>query len=158
MRLYRKLARSRAASVGARAGCFWLALLCLVLVPTALAANRPSFRTDPDYLIDTWETEDGLPENSATAMVQAADGYLWFGSFEGLVRSDGVRFTVLNPANTPGLPSAGVVNVHVDNSGRLWVSTYGGLCVRSGDRWRTIGKDEDWAGDFVRSFSERANG
>jgi signal transduction histidine kinase len=33
------------------------------------SAARPSFRGNPTYLIDTWKTEDGLPENSATAMV-----------------------------------------------------------------------------------------
>jgi hypothetical protein len=35
------------------------------------------------WLIQTWETADGLPENSATAMVQTPDGYLWFGTFRG---------------------------------------------------------------------------
>jgi hypothetical protein len=78
------------------------------------AEARPTFRSDPTYLIDTWETEDGLPENSATAMVQTADGYLWFGTFGGLVRFDGVKFTVLNAFNTPGLPNSGVVNLHLD--------------------------------------------
>ena len=30
---------------------------------TAFAAS--TFRTDPAYLIDAWESEDGLPDNSA---------------------------------------------------------------------------------------------
>ena len=70
-----------------------LALLCGFLALDAYAA-KPSIQTDPTYLIDTWETEDGLPENSATAMVQTPDGYLWFGTFNGLVRFDGMKFTV----------------------------------------------------------------
>src|SRR6266704_6161233 len=95
-------------------------LICgfLMLVPLATFAARPTFQADPDYLIDTWETEDGLPENSATAMVQTPDGYLWFGTFNGLVRFDGVKFKVFNPANTPQLPSAGIVNLHLDRNGR----------------------------------------
>jgi ligand-binding sensor domain-containing protein len=61
------------------------ALVMLLAVPGAvvpLAATHQTVRTDPAYLIDTWETEDGLPENSATAMVQTPDGYLWFGTFK----------------------------------------------------------------------------
>jgi len=62
-------------------------------VPPSARAAQPTLRADPEYLIDTWETDDGLPENSATAMVQDRDGYLWFGTFRGLVRFDGVEFT-----------------------------------------------------------------
>src|SRR5690242_14480009 len=50
---------------------------------------EPSARTG-EWLIKTWETADGLPENSATAIVQTREGYLWFGTFSGLVRFDGV--------------------------------------------------------------------
>jgi len=44
------------------------------------------------YSFDVWQTEDGLPEHSVTAIVQTRDGYLWFGTYNGLVRFDGVRF------------------------------------------------------------------
>jgi hypothetical protein len=141
-----------------RAGRFWLAAaICFLLVLETRAAQS-SFRADPSFLIDTWETEDGLPENSATAMVQTSDGYLWFGTFNGLVRFDGVKFTVFNPANTPELPSAGIVNLHLDQGGRLWISTLGGLVAFEGKQWRAFGTNEGWAGNFVRTFAERASG
>src|SRR5690606_33127401 len=93
---------------------------------------------DAEYHLDTWETEDGLPENSATAMARTPDGYLWFGTFNGLVRFDGAKFKVYNPANTPQLPSAGIVNLHADRSGRLWISTYNGLVLMDGSGWRRV--------------------
>ncbi|MSU64298.1 MAG: hypothetical protein EXS31_18235 [Pedosphaera sp.] len=108
-----------------------LILAWLILLPVHGAQQRAV----DEYLIDSWETEQGLPENSATAMVQTPDGYLWFGTFNGLVRFDGVTFTVFDPANTPELPAAGIVNLHLDASGRLWVSTLQGLVVRDGSRW-----------------------
>ncbi|MEO8429490.1 MAG: two-component regulator propeller domain-containing protein [Verrucomicrobiota bacterium] len=142
-----------------------LAILCAGFATRVWGAGHQTVRTDPTYLIDTWETEDGLPENSATAMVQTPDGYLWFGTFDGLVRFDGVKFTVFDRSNTPELPSVGIVNLHLDRRGRLWISTYLGLVMReagpgqpAGGRWRSFSQDDGWAGDFVRTFAERANG
>ncbi|HTI69610.1 MAG TPA: two-component regulator propeller domain-containing protein, partial [Candidatus Limnocylindria bacterium] len=108
------------------------------------------------YLIDNWEIEDGLPENSATSMGQTQDGYLWFGTFNGLVRFDGVRFKVFDPGNTPELPSPGIVNLHVDSSGRLWVSTLRGLVIRERGRWINLGNANGWKGNYVRTFAENA--
>lgn len=132
------------------------AMCCLVTIETQAA--RSTFLSDSEYLIDTWETEDGLPENSATAMVQTPDGYLWFGTWNGLVRFDGVSFTVFNRGNTPQLPNAGIVNLHLDLSGRLWVSTLEGLVVRDATQWRAFGTNEGWRGNFVRTFTGRPNG
>lgn len=125
-------------------------------VPVFAASSLPY--ADPDYLIDTWEVEEGLPENSATAMVQSSDGFLWFGTFNGLVRFDGVEFDVFRPSNTAGLPGAGVVNLHIDRSGRQWVSTYGGIATHHNGAWRSYGKEDGWVGDFARTFSEKQNG
>lgn len=125
---------------------------------TPAAARVPTDNLDDHYIIDTWETEQGLPENSATAMVQTPDGYLWFGTFNGLVRFDGTRFEVLNPGNTPGLPGGGIVNLHLDNGGRLWVSTLSGLAIREGSIWRTVGDMQRRSDDAIRSFAERDNG
>lgn len=109
-------------------------------------------------MIKNWQTEDGLPEDSATAMVQTSDGYLWFGTFNGLVRFDGVKFTVYDQENTPGLPSSAIVNLHLDKKGRLWVSTYGGLVVRDGAHWQVLTSEDMNKGEYVRTFTERANG
>ncbi|HEY7118450.1 MAG TPA: PAS domain S-box protein, partial [Tepidisphaeraceae bacterium] len=78
-----------------RRTCAWerVALWCALVISCvrflSASAAKPTFQNDPVYLIDAWETDDGMPENSATAMVQIPDGYLWFGTFNGLVRFDG---------------------------------------------------------------------
>src|SRR5437867_3455539 len=100
------------------------------MYPTPVEAAPLANLTRPEYLIDTWETEHGLPENSATAIVQTPDGYLWFGTFNGLVRFNGAEFKVFNPANTPQLPSGEIANLHLDAASRLWVSTDSGLVLR----------------------------
>lgn len=140
----------------------WAWVLLLSLPPLgfsglAAAADLASAPASAEYLVRAWDTEDGLPENSATAIVQTEEGYLWFGTFKGLVRFDGVEFRVFDPSNTP-MPSPGVVNLHLDKGGRLWVSTYRGLVVREEAVWRQLPRTDGGAMDMVRTFSERANG
>ena len=68
---------------------------------------------------ETWQTENGLPQNHGTAIVQTPDGYLWFSTYNGLVRFDGVRFTIFNTANSPGLASSRITSLHADSDGIL---------------------------------------
>ena len=51
------------------------------------------------YRFDHWTADNGLPQNSVRDIVQTGDGYLWFTTFDGLVRFDGVRFTVFDKTN-----------------------------------------------------------
>ncbi len=61
-------------------------------------------------------------------MAQTPDGYLWLATFAGLVRFDGLRFTVFDAGNTPQLGSSRIVYVSVDRRGALWIrSEYGDL-------------------------------
>jgi signal transduction histidine kinase/ligand-binding sensor domain-containing protein len=84
--------------------------------------QRASVVADP-YLQTVWTTEDGLPQNSVTAIVQSRDGYLWLSTFGGLARFDGVRFTIFNSANTPGMKSNRITALFEDRRGILWLGT-----------------------------------
>ncbi|HRI11961.1 MAG TPA: two-component regulator propeller domain-containing protein [Verrucomicrobiota bacterium] len=133
-------------------------MLALVLATDSMTQAADTVPGDPGYLVRSWETADGLPENSASAITQTPDGYLWLGTFNGLVRFNGVEFKVFNPANTPELPSAGIVNLHTDRSGRLLVSTYRGLTIKEGAEWRRLTQTDGAEGDCVRSFADRSQG
>jgi signal transduction histidine kinase/ligand-binding sensor domain-containing protein len=76
-----------------RAG--WLsALMLFVIFPVCVAGQ---------YRFDSWTTDQGLPQNGVRSIVQTTDGYLWFTTFDGLVRFDGVRFTVFDQSNSTGI-------------------------------------------------------
>ena len=69
-------------------------LLTLLLVvstglvrSTATAAVLPPVSGEQDFLLSNWETEDGLPQSSATSIAQTPDGFLWVGTFEGLAEA-----------------------------------------------------------------------
>lgn len=78
------------------------------------------------YQIDRWTTNEGLPQNSITSLTQTRDGYLWMTTNDGLVRFDGVRFTVFNRNNSPEFPTNRLSSLFEDQSGRLWFHTEGG--------------------------------
>ena len=140
----------RAASLAA------LAASLIALSAPPAAADVPELSSP--YIIDVWETEAGLPENSATAMVQTPDGFLWFGTFNGLVRFDGARFSVLDTSNAPDLPSAAIVNLYLDSRQRLWISTDRGLALVIDGRWTRLGPEAGWVGNYVRTFAEGEDG
>ena len=57
------------------------------------------------YSFDVWTAHNGLPQNIISGIGQTADGYLWLATCDGLVRFDGVRFTVFDKSNSPGIDS-----------------------------------------------------
>jgi len=81
-----------------------------------------------------WTTEDGLPSNSLTNILQTRDGYIWIASFSGLVRFDGVSFTTFDARSQPVLPTSGIRELVEDADGILWIGTQGGgvLSYRDG--------------------------
>ncbi|EEF63194.1 sensor histidine kinase [Pedosphaera parvula] len=85
----------------------------------AFSAEHPT--TSSDYSFDIWETENGLPQNSITSIAQTQDGYLWLGTYNGLVRFDGVRFTVFDTSNTPGLIGRRITSLYEDAQKALWI-------------------------------------
>src|SRR5579862_8081117 len=55
------------------------------------------------YGYQSWQTNDGLPQNTVHAVLQTRDGYLWLATEAGLVRFDSVKFTVFTRKDTPQL-------------------------------------------------------
>ncbi|QYF93229.1 diguanylate cyclase [Massilia sp. PAMC28688] len=103
----------------------WLAALC---------ACAPAFALDPGkafhhYVRNTWSIQHGLPQISASAIVQDHQGYIWVATQAGLARFDGVKFTNYVPETHPGLTGLWVRTLLVDGQGRLWIGTYKGLSL-----------------------------
>ena len=85
------------------------------------------------YRFDTRSTEQGLPQNSVHSIIQTRDGYLWFTTFDGLVRYDGVRFTVFDRGSTRGLGSNRFNCLYEAGDGTLWAGTQDGGLTRYKD-------------------------
>ena len=81
------------------------------------------------YRSEIWTTENGLPQNSITAILQAKDGYIWFGTFGGLVRFDGIKFKIFNTINAPAIKSNRITALYEDKNGTLWIGSQSGNLI-----------------------------
>src|SRR5262252_6776811 len=78
------------------------------------------------YQVQSWTTENGLPHNIVMSLQQTRDGYIWMATFDGLVRFDGVRFTVFDRSNSPGIRSNRFTSIYEAPDGAIWAGTDGG--------------------------------
>src|SRR5688572_8900822 len=82
-----------------------------------------SAKTFAQYRFDHWTADNGLPQNGVYSITQTRDGYLWFTTLDGLVRFDGVRFTVFDKSNTPGLTTNRFLSLFADTDDTLWLGS-----------------------------------
>ena len=101
-----------------------------------LHAQTASVLFDPDkaltqYMHHVWKVADGLPQNSIATVLQAADGHLWIGTSEGLVRFNGIDFVTFDRSNTQAFEQGHTISAALeDRAGTLWIGTRGGGLVR----------------------------
>ena len=145
-------------------GKWKLTLMALLAAALVLPAAKSEGSLNPakaitQYTHDVWQTEQGLPQNSVPATVQTRDGYIWLGTELGLVRFDGVHFTVFDEANTPEIKSNIVVALVEDHQGRLWIGTQGGglTCLQNG-KFTTYTTANGLSNDSVLSLYEDREG
>lgn len=108
------------------AGCLWSVAFALPAQTPASGTLQPT----SEYVFRNWQLDDGLPQISVTCILQAKDGYLWLGTTGGLVRFDGVRFTVFDSGNTPELLSIRIRSLFETDSGELLIATESGGVTR----------------------------
>ena len=106
------------------------ALLFIFLLALAGGFGAPaSAAPAPTLRFEHLSVDDGLAQESVLAMAQDADGFMWFGTQNGLSRFDGYRF--VNFRNAVGDPNTLASNwvrvLHVDPQRRLWIGSDGGL-------------------------------
>ncbi|WP_306818081.1 two-component regulator propeller domain-containing protein [Archangium lipolyticum] len=128
-----------------------------------LGLGGPALALDPtrrvtQYSHDFWKDEDGLPQNTVFTLAQTRDGYLWGGTWEGLVRFDGVHFTTYDRRNTPELRDEVIRALAEDAAGTLWVGTVRGLVSYREGRFQRVDVESGPGEVEVRALAPGADG
>ena len=118
--------------------CLVVALLC----PRGNALDPGRYISQ--YGHSVWRVQDGAIE-PAGEITQTADGYLWLGTSNGLLRFDGVRFAPYAP---PGLnlPTRGFTFLLGARDGSLWIGMRRGLSRLKDGKLVVYTKPEDHSG------------
>jgi len=97
-----------------------------VLVATCITFTTA--RAQP-YYFRHYQVENGLSNNTVFCSMQDRNGFMWFGTKEGLNRFDGYRFKLfkLDNADKHNLQKDFVYCLLTDPQGRFWVGTQKGL-------------------------------
>lgn len=99
----------------------------MVLVNVHCRAQLPR-EGKANYYFRSLQVEDGLSQNSVYAIFQDRQGYIWFGTQDGLNRYDGQTFKVFkkNTRDAQSLGNNTVTAIAEDQQGNLWVGTSDG--------------------------------
>jgi diguanylate cyclase (GGDEF)-like protein/hemerythrin-like metal-binding protein len=127
------------------------------------------------YTVRHWGEREGLPQATVTSMAQTPDGFLWVGTFGGLLRFDGVRFRVESIRKPIPFEGLRVVCMLAEPDGTLLVGTEQGLAQFSDDTldWARVPPELDgaevralyrdsggtlWVGSEIRGVARGVNG
>jgi signal transduction histidine kinase/ligand-binding sensor domain-containing protein len=91
--------------------------------------------TNVSWRTRSWQTDDGLPDNSVESLAQGSDGYLWIGTPSGLTRFDGIRFDNFSLTNVIASPNRGIITMVSDQHGGLWLAMDRGAVVYLNGRY-----------------------
>ncbi|RVT76661.1 hybrid sensor histidine kinase/response regulator [Flavobacterium sufflavum] len=84
-----------------------------------------------DYSVKFLDISDGLSNNSITTIYQDKDGYMWFGTYDGLNRYDGYSFKVFRNEinNENSLSNNTVYSLEGDSKRQIWIGGNKGASV-----------------------------
>ena len=140
--------------------CFVLALILPLQAAYAAGATEPKNIVDPvrdkeNISAVLYNNTNGLPTSEANAIAETSDGFIWIGSYSGLVRYDGNTFERI--ASNNGLGS--VVSLFVDSKDRLWIGTNeSGLALMEQGEFKFWAEDDGIDGVKITAIAEDESG
>ena len=137
---------------GDASGCARRAFRCALLAGVAalqLGVTDRGLALDPAKTITqfncrNWTRQNGLPVDKISTVTQTADGYLWLGTQDGLVRFDGLDFKVFR-IELPQAEGQDIRQLITSRDGKLlFAINHGGFGSFDGRKFSMLG-DERWS-------------
>ncbi|MBX2894210.1 MAG: response regulator [Cyclobacteriaceae bacterium] len=141
-------------------------ICCIVIFWYNPLLAQPSELREKKIVFDQLLEELSLSQSSINCILQDGEGYLWIGTWSGLIRYDGYTTTVYHSENQQGkLQSNKILTLYEDKTGILWIGTHmGGLFRydRNNNTFEKFSHDEQDAQSLsnnnVRAIQEDAAG
>ena len=134
---------------GRRQAALVLVATLALLAPRALALDS----SRPPHAFARTIFREQLPQASVLALLQSSEGYLWLGTYEGLVRFDGVEFQVWDRQSFPSMRTNVAQCLAEDGSGGLWFGTNrGGVARLTDGNVEILGRESGLPSDAVSSL------
>lgn len=131
-----------------------------VLVRNASGVQNWPLSVDPTgrsegFSAVMYNDRNGLPTSDANAIAETEEGFIWIGSYAGLIRYDGNTFERLDSTN--GITS--VTSLFVDSKNRLWIGTNAnGFAVMERGEYRIWDRHDGLKSSSIRAFTEDSSG
>ncbi len=86
---------------------------------------NPSFPQNKNLRFEHFSIEQGLSQSIVTSIIQDKNGFLWFGTEDGLNRYDGYQFTVFkhDPDDSLSISDNGIMSLFKDRNDEIWIGT-----------------------------------
>lgn len=108
-------------------------ILAIVVVFPVFSGYSQEFKfVYEDITTEVVRIEKGLSQNSVRCIFQDREGFMWFGTWAGLNRYDGLKFDVFLPdigENTISISNQTVNAILQSDDGNIWVGTESGISV-----------------------------
>ncbi len=138
-----------------KGAAFLLLLLLFLLLPNRAVFAAQWESRHVNYITDIFNEENGLPTGEANALLQSKDGYLWIGSYGGLLRYDGSSFVDFSDR----LASTAIRSLYESRSGALYIGTNDAGAFRFRDGVFTpLPAEDEHSFLCIRGFAEGKNG
>ena len=107
------------------------------------------------YATKLYDSGSGLPTSESNAILATRDGFIWIGSYSGLIRYDGSDFERYNS-------STGITSVNAlfeDSRNRLWIGTNdNGLIYLERGKQTQFTQDDGLLSSAIRTITEDPSG
>ncbi|MCR5581877.1 MAG: hybrid sensor histidine kinase/response regulator, partial [Pseudobutyrivibrio sp.] len=111
--------------------------------------------SDVGYTARLFDATNGLPTSDANCVYASNDGYIWIGSYSGIIRYNGHDFERMDSSN--GLSNGRTI--FEDSTGKMWVGTNdNGIVILDGDESIQFTYKEGLPSSTIRSFTEDDEG
>ena len=129
-------------------------LYCIFFL-TSGWTQAQNYRPLSQYSTKTWTLREGLPNSSVQDIIQDKDGFIWIGTYGGVVRFDGVYFE----SYADIFPEHKLVysNISQGADGKIWLGSGNGVFYFENGKFTQLKGQGDFT-PYIESFLNQKDG